>query len=167
MTLSQSSPPTCTWRPGDSEALRVALAIPVTPAALRALEQEMVALQVHYPTGVCSAQKHLDRIAALEQQLLALTAADALPVRVRRKGVVGGVVPEPLPYRKLDVVELATELLVEESESEWSPDRPGPAVVLQRQRQGHGQQLQLLFPRLALNWSQVGSDPFQGRLERG
>jgi hypothetical protein len=47
--MTQSSPPTCTWRPGDAEALRIALSIPVTSAALAALNREMAQLQTHYP----------------------------------------------------------------------------------------------------------------------
>ena len=91
--MTQSSPPTCSWRPGDSEALRIALSIPVTSAALAALNREMAQLQTHYPTGVCTAQGHLDSIAALNEQLAALNPAEVnSPVRSRRKGVAGGVV---------------------------------------------------------------------------
>jgi hypothetical protein len=35
--MTQSSPPTCSWRPGDAEALRIALSIPVASATLAAL----------------------------------------------------------------------------------------------------------------------------------
>ena len=85
--MTQSSPPTCTWRPGDAEALRIALSIPVTAAALAALNREMAQLQTHYPTGVCTAQGHLDAIAALDQQLAALTPAEVnSPVRSQAQG---------------------------------------------------------------------------------
>ena len=165
--MTQSSPPTCSWRPGDAEALRIALSIPVTSAALAALNREMAQLQTHYPTGVCTAQGHLDAIAALDQQLVALTPAELnSPVRSRRKGVAGGVVPNPLPLSKLAVVEYATELLLEETESEWNPAGPSPAVVLNRQRSQHIGQLALLLPRLQ-NWRQCNPDPFQGSLVRG
>jgi hypothetical protein len=108
--MTQSSPPTCSWRPGDAEALRIALSIPVTSAALAALNREMAQLQTHYPTGVCTAQSHLDAIAALDQQLAALTPAEVnSPVRSRRKGVAGGVVSNPLPLSKLAVVDYTTE----------------------------------------------------------
>ena len=70
--MTQPSPPTCTWRPCDAEALRIALSIPVTSAALAALNREMAQLQTH-PTGVCTAQRHLDAIAGLDQQLAVLT----------------------------------------------------------------------------------------------
>ena len=70
--MTQPSPPTCTWRPGDAEALRIALSIPVTSAALAALNREMAMLQTRYPTGVCTAKGHLDAIAGLDQQLAAL-----------------------------------------------------------------------------------------------
>jgi hypothetical protein len=165
--MTQSSPPTCTWRPGDAEALRMAFSIPVTADALAALNREMAQLQTHYPTGVCTAQGHLDSIAALNEQLAALTPAEVnSPVRSRRKGVAGGVVPNPLPLSKLAVVEYATELLLEETESEWDPAGPSPAMVLNRQRSQHIGQLALLLPRLQ-NWRQCNPDPFRGSLLRG
>ncbi len=165
--MPQSSPPTCTWRPGDGEALRIALSIPVTSAALAALNREMALLQAHYPTGVCTAQIQLDAIAVLDQQLAALTPAEVnSPVRSRRKGVAGGVVPNPLPLSKLAVVEYSTELLLEDTESEWNPAGPSPAVVLNRQRSQHIGQLALLLPRLQ-NWRLCNPDPFRGSLVRG
>ncbi|MFU8884943.1 MAG: hypothetical protein ACNA8O_05740 [Cyanobacteriota bacterium] len=165
--MTQSSPPTCSWRPGDAEALRIALSIPVTSAALTALNREMAQLQTHYPTGVCTAQRHLEAIADLDQQLASLTPAQAnSPLRSRRKGVAGGVVPNPLPLSKLAVVEYATDLLLEENESEWDPAGPSPAVVLNRQRSQHIGQLALLLPRLQ-NWRQCNPDPFRGSLVRG
>ncbi len=165
--MTQSSPPTCTWRPGDAEALRIALSIPVSSPSLSALNREMALLQTHYPTGVCTAQGHLDAIAVLDQQLAVLTPAEVnSPVRSKRKGVAGGVVPNPLPLSKLAVVDYATELLLEETESQWDPNAPSPAVVLNRQRSQQIGQLALLLPRLQ-NWRQCTSDPFQGSLVRG
>jgi hypothetical protein len=165
--MTQSSPPTCIWRPGDTEALRIALSIPVTSAALAALNREMAMLQAHYPTGVCTAQGHLDAIAGLDQQLAALTPVDVnSPVRTKRKGVAGGVVPNPLPLSKLAVVDYATELLLEETESEWNHAGPSPALVLNRHRSQHIGQLALLLPRLQ-NWRQCNTDPFRGSLVRG
>ena len=165
--MTQSSPPICTWRPSDAEALRTALSIPVTSAALAALNREMALLQTHYATGVCTAQRHLDAISELDQQLAALTPAELnTPIRSRRKGVAGGVVPNPLPLSKLAVVEYATELLLEETESEWNPAGPSPAIVLNRHRSQHIGQLALLLPRLQ-NWRQCNTDPFQGSLVRG
>ena len=165
--MTKSSPPTCSWRPGDGEALRIALSIPVSSPSLSALNREMAMLQTHYPTGVCTAQVHLDAIADLDQQLAVLTPADLnAPIRSSRKGVAGGVVPNPLPLSKLAVVEYATELLLEETESEWNPAGPSPAVVLNRQRSQHIGQLALLLPRLQ-NWRQCTTNPFQGSLVRG
>jgi hypothetical protein len=71
--MTQPAPPTCTWRPNDAESLRIALAIPVSAPSLSALNREMALLQTHYPTGVCTAQGHLDAIADLDQQLAAGT----------------------------------------------------------------------------------------------
>jgi hypothetical protein len=87
-------------------------------------------------------------------------------VRSSRKGVAGGVVPNPLPLSKLAVVEYATELLLEETESQWNPAGPSPAVVMNRQRSEHIGQLALLLPRLQ-NWRQCNPDPFRGSLVRG
>ncbi len=166
-TPMRASPlPGCTWRPSDAEALRIALSIPVSAASLSALNREMALLQSHYPTGVCTAQGHLDAIAELDQQLAALTHADLnAPVRSSRKGVAGGVVPNPLPLNKLAVVEYATELLLEETDTEWNPAGPSPALVLNRQRSQHIGQLALLLPRLQ-NWRQCNPDPFRGSLVR-
>jgi hypothetical protein len=165
--MTHPSPPICTWRPGDSEALRIVLSIPVTPAALAALHREMAQLQTHYPTGVCTAQGHLDALAELDQQLAALTPAELnTPIRSSRKGVAGGLVPNPLPLSKLAVVEYATELLLEETESEWDPHAPSAAVVLGRQRSQHIGQLALLLPRLQ-SWRQCNPEPFRGSLVRG
>jgi hypothetical protein len=145
----------------------MALSIPVTADALAALNREMAQLQAHYPTGVCTAQGHLDGIAGLDQQLASLTPAEVNSlVRSRRKGVAGGVVPNPLPLSKLAVVEYATELLLEDTESEWDPAGPSPAVVLNWQRSQHIGQLALLLPRLQ-NWRQCNPDPLQGSLVRG
>ncbi len=165
--MSLPPSPACSWRPGDTEALRIALSIPVTPLLWRRCSREMAQLEIHYPTGVCTAQGHLEAIAALDQQLAALTPAELnAPIRSRRKGVAGGVVPNPLPLSKLDVVEYATELLLEETDTEWNADRPSAAVVLSRQRSHHIGQLALLLPRLQ-SWRQSPSDPFLGSLVRG
>jgi hypothetical protein len=116
---SSSSSPTCNWRPGDAEALA-------------ALIREMALLEQHYPTGVCSVQGHVDAFAALDRQLAALTPAELnAPIGSRRKGVAGGVVPNPLPLSKSAVVEDATDLLLEETENEWDPTGPSAAVVLE------------------------------------
>jgi hypothetical protein len=165
--MTQASQPICSWRVGDSESLRIALSIPVTSAALAAMNREMAQLQTHYPTGVCTAQRHLDAIAVLDQQLAALTPAELnTPIRTSRKGVAGGVVPNPLPLSKLAVVDYATELLLEETESQWDPNAPSPAAVLNRQRSHHIGQLALLLPRLQ-NWRQCNPDPFRGLMQRG
>ena len=64
------------------------------------------------------------------------------------------------------MVEYATELLLEDTETEWNPAGPSPAVVLGTQRSQHIGQLALLLPRLQ-NWRQCNPDPFQGSLVRG
>jgi hypothetical protein len=159
------------WRPADLEAIRTALAIPVSPASIRAINDAMAALERSYPDAIPGAQAHLDAIALLDQAALAAASGEppATPEprirKVTRKGAAGPV-PEQLPQRKLDVVEYATELLLEETDTEWSAAGPSAAVVLTRQRNVHIEQLVLLLPRLA-NWRLTGPDPFQGRLVRG
>ena len=77
--------------------------------------------------------------------------------RDRPVQVAGGVVPNPLPLSKLAVVDYATELLLEETESEWDPAGPSPAVILNRHRSQHIGQLALLLPRLQ-NWRQCNTE---------
>lgn len=101
--MSLPSPPICTRRAGDAEALRIALSISVTPAPLTALNLEVAQLQTHYPTGVCTNKGHLDAIADLDQQLAALT-----PAWVNSPG-------KGWPA----VLEFASRLLVEDTESQW------------------------------------------------
>lgn len=108
--MSLPSPPICTWRPGDGEALRIALFISVTPAALTALNREVAQLQTRYPTGVCTAKGHLDVIADLDQQLAALT-----PACVNSPG-------KGWP----SVLEFASRLLLKDTESQWIHLDPKP-----------------------------------------
>jgi hypothetical protein len=94
---------------------------------------------------------------------------------MKRKKILGSHVKRLLSgvaihgRRHLTEVEtdlLQTELLLEETENEWDPAGPSPAVVLNRHRSQHIGQLALLLPRLQ-NWRQCNPDPFQGSLVRG
>lgn len=160
------------WREGDAEAIRQALAIPITPAALWAIEEEMAGLERHYPAGIAVAIRHLDAIALLDQQALGSGAEPPLAVepvvrKVTRKGAAGPV-SDPLPKKKLDVIEYATELLLEEVSTEYAlPPAPEPvALPPAQQRSRHLRALLLIFPRLQV-WRVDGGNPFEGALRRG
>ena len=79
-----------------------------------------------------------------------------------------GPIPEELPRKKLDVVEYATELLLEEVTTEYTiPEgsRAATGVPLLSQRRGHVENLLLILPRLR-GWQQPQQPRFQGRLIR-
>jgi hypothetical protein len=159
------------WRPSDLEAIRVALAIPVSPAAIRAINDEMAALERHYPEAIAGARAHLDAIALLDQAAMPAATTEPPPPRIRkvtRKGAAGPV-PLELPKRRLDVIEYATELLMEEvcTEYELPPVAPAAAQLgSNAQRQRHADALLLVLPRLS-NWQQPQRPRFGGQLIRG
>jgi hypothetical protein len=70
----------------------------------------MAMLQTRYPTGVCTAKGHLDAIAGLDQQLAVLT-----PAWVNSPG-------KGWP----SVLEFASRLLLEATESQWVHPDPKP-----------------------------------------
>jgi hypothetical protein len=86
---------------------------------------------------------------------------------VTRKGAAGPVPPE-LPKRRLDVIEYATELLMEEVSTEYELPPVAPAAHLggAAQRQRHADALLLILPRLS-NWQQPQRPRFGGHLIRG
>ncbi len=162
------------WRPSDLEAIRVALTIPVSPAAIRAINDEMAALERHYPEAIAGARAHLDAIALLDQAAMPAATAEPPsppPPRIRkvtRKGAAGPV-PQELPKRRLDVIEYATELLMEEVSTEYELPPVAPAAAQlggAAQRQRHADALLLVLPRLS-NWQQPQRPRFGGQLIRG
>jgi hypothetical protein len=157
------------WRPSDLEAIRVALAIPVSPAAIRAINDEMAALERHYPEAIAGARAHLDAIALLDQAAMpAATAEPPPPPRIRkvtRKGAAGPVPPE-LPKRRLDVIEYATELLMEEVSTEYAEPTANSYVLSSgAQRRAHVANLLLTLPGLAA-WCPPAPTPFSGTMIR-
>jgi hypothetical protein len=160
------TPADALWRPSDLEAVRVALRIPVTPAAIRAIGEAMQQLERHYPDAIPAARGHLDAIDAIDSQLAALTAADlSSAVKVSRKGAAGEP-PDTAPMKKLDVIEYDTSLFLEESETEFASGAPSPAAVLQQQRRSHAEALLLALPRLE-GWIPQRGGSFSGHLCRG
>jgi len=152
------------WRPSDLEAIRSALGIPVSAASIGAIGRAMVELERDYPAGIAVAVGNLERIAAIDQQLAsAPVAAEQVVIKTSRKGAAGPV-PAELPKRKLDVIEFATELLLEEVATEYAlPESQGPSLAAQRRQQVEA--LLLVLPCLRV-WQPQTPPRFQGRLER-
>ena len=152
------------WRAGDLEAIRSALGIPVSAASIGAINRAMAELERNYPAGVSAAVGSLQRIAAIDKQLASTpVAAEPVVIKTSRKGAAGPV-PAELPKRKLDVIEFATELLIEEVATEYAlPQSPGPSLAAQRRQQVEA--LLLVLPGLRV-WQPQAPPRFQGRLER-
>lgn len=163
------------WRTTDLEAVRSALRIPVSPAAIQAINDAMQALESTYPDVIPAAKAHLDALALLDSPPPpagpGAPEAEQQP-RIRkltRKGAAGPL-PAELPQKKLDVIEYATELLLEEVSTEYElPPAPAPGAThaqARRQRQRHVQELLLILPRLAA-WIPPQTPRFSGPLLRG
>ena len=152
------------WRAGDLEAIRAALGIPVSAASIVAIGRAMAELERDYPAGIAVAVGCLDRIAAIDQQLASVPgAAEPVVIKTSRKGAAGPV-PAELPKRKLDVIEFATELLLEEVATEYAlPENQGPSLAAQRRQQVEA--LLLVLPGLRV-WQPKAPPRFQGWMER-
>ena len=151
------------WRAGDLEAIRAALGIPVCAASIGAIGRAMAELERDYPAGVAVAVGCLERIAAIDQQLASTPVAEPVVIKTSRKGAASPV-PAELPKRKLDVIEFATELLLEEVATEYAlPESTGPSLAAQRRQQVEA--LLLVLPGLRV-WQPQAPPRFQGRLER-
>jgi len=156
--------PVSSWRAGDLEAIRSALGIPVTVAAIGAIGRAMAELERDYPAGIAVAVGSLERIAAIDLQLASIPViAEPVVIKTSRKGAAGPV-PAELPKRKLDVIEYATELLLEEVATEYAlPESTGPSLAAQRRQQVEA--ILLVLPGLRV-WQPQAPPRFQGRLER-
>ena len=152
------------WRAGDLEAIRSALGIPVSAASIGAIDRAMAELERDYPAGIAVAVGCLERIASIEQQLASTpVAAEPVVIKTSRKGAAAPV-PAELPKRKLDVIEFATELLLEEVATEYTlPESQGPSLAAQRRQQVEALLLVLSGLRV---WQPKAPPRFQGRLER-
>ena len=152
------------WRAGDLEAIRSAVGIPVSAASIGAIGRAMAELERNYPPGVAVAVGCLERIAAIDQQLARTpVAAEPFVIKTSRKGAAGPV-PAELPKRKLDVIEFATELLIEEVATEYAlPEITGPSLAAQRRQQVEA--LLLVLPGLRV-WQPQTPPRFQGWMER-
>ena len=152
------------WRAGDLEAISSAVGIPVSAASIGAIGRAMAELERDYPAGIAVAAGCLKRIAAIDQQLASNPlAAEPVVIKTSRKGAAGPVSAE-LPKRKLDVIEFATELLIEEVATEYAlPESQGPSLAAQRRQQVEA--LLLVLPGLRL-WQPQAPPRFQGLMER-
>ena len=151
------------WRTGDLEAIRAALGIPVSAASIGAIGRAMAELERDYPAGVAVAASSLERIAAIDQQLASIPVAEPMVIKTSRKGAAAPV-PAELPKRKLDVIEYATELLLEEVATEYAlPESQGQSLSAQRHQQV--QALLLVLPALRV-WQPQVPPRFQGVMER-
>ena len=152
------------WRPSDLEAIRAVLGIHVSAASIGAIGRAMAELERDYPAGIGVAVGSLERIAAIDQQLANTpVVAEPVVIKTSRKGAAGPV-PAELPKRKLDVIEFATELLLEEVATEYAlPESQGTNLAAQRRQ--HVEALLLVLPGLRV-WQPQAPPRFQGRLER-
>ena len=152
------------WRARDLEAIRSALGIPVSAASIGAIGRAMGELERDYPAGIAVTVESLERIKAIDQQLAStLVAPEPVVIKTSRKGAAGPV-PAELPKRKLDVIEFATELLIEEVATEYAlPESTGPSLAAQRRQQV--EDLLLVLPALRI-WQPQAPPRFQGVMER-
>jgi hypothetical protein len=142
------------WRAVDLEAIRIALSIPASMPAIRAISDAMADLEQLYPDAIPTARRELDAIGAIDTELAGLGPEQLqAPIETRRKAVAANVLPDDgtLPVKKADVIEYDTELLREETATRYGEGLSIEAA-LRRQRGSHAQALLLMLPTLA-NWS--------------
>ncbi len=163
-----------TWGEGDAEAIRSALALPLTQPVLVAVEAAMAAVEQLQPRAITAVQQGLQEIAALDHRLAALTPEQwQQPLEIHRKGAVPEVLSAAvaedgeLPVRKADVIEYATELLLEDSTTRFSPGTLSVGEVLLAQRRRLEQALLLMLPSL-VSWRErlQPPDPFTAVMAR-
>lgn len=160
------------WRSSDLEAIRAALSIPVSPGSIRAINDQMAALEQHYPDAIPAAKAHIDAISAIDHPPTppdpgAVPDAAPVVVKVTRKGAAVPI-PAELPKKKLDVIEYATELLMEEVSTEYDfpPQTTASDLPPQLSRRRHVEALLLILPGLA-SWMPRQQSRFGGRMIRG
>jgi len=166
-----SSSPANGWRPGDLEAIRIALGISATRPAVEAINQAMLQLEQGYADAIPTAQALLDQIGMLDSQLLQLSPADHQSwSEQQRKGPLPGssAAAGVAPASQVDVVHYATDLL--QMEERLVSSRPlSTAEALELQRLNLSNQLLLILPALQ-SWSsqsQSALPPFTAPLLRG
>jgi hypothetical protein len=163
--------PVSGWRPGDLEAIRIALGINATRPSVEAINEAMLQLEQGYPDAVPTARVLLDQIGLLDAQLLQLSPGDHQSwSEQQRKGPLPGssAAAGVAPASQVDVVHYATDLL--QVEERLVSSRPvSTADALQQQRRNLSDQLLLILPALQ-SWSRQGQTtlpPFTAALLRG
>jgi hypothetical protein len=173
-TPASVSEPLARWAPGDDEAIRQALSLPLSEPVLLAIEAAMAAVAQLQPTAISAVQQCLQDIAALDQRLAALTPEQCQhPLEIQRKGARPDVLNAALttdgelPVRKADVIEYATELLLEESTTRFASGTLSVGEVLLAQRKRLEQALLLMLPSL-VSWRErlQPRDPFTAVMAR-
>lgn len=166
------SDPTYAWRFSDLEGLRTALRLPVLPASIRAINDQMAWLEQHYPDAIPAAKGHIDAIALIDNpppgEPGPSSPSDPVIRKVTRKGAAVPI-PAELPRKKLDVVEYATDLLMEEVSTEYAIPSDGTVAIgssAQAQRRSHVDALLLIFPGLS-SWQVQQVPSFGGQMIRG
>lgn len=159
------------WRPGDLEAIRIALGINATRPAVEAINKAMLQLEQGYADAIPTARILLDQIGVLDARLLQLSPADHQGwSEQQRKGPLPGssAAAGVAPASQVDVVHYATELL--QVEERLVSSRPlSTAEALQRQRLNLSNQVLLILPALQ-SWSSQGQSalpPFTAALLKG
>ena len=166
-----STAPANNWRPGDLEAIRIALGINATRPAVDAIHQAQLQLERGDADAISTAQILLDQIGVLDARLLQLSPADHQGwSEQQRKGPLPGssAAAGIAPASQVDVVHYATELLQVE-ERLVSKQPISTADALQRQRLTLCGQLLLILPALK-SWRSQGQSelpPFTAALLRG
>ena len=162
--------PATSWRPGDLEAIRIALGISATRPGVEAINQAMLQLEHGYADAIPTARIVLDQIGVLDAQLLQLSPADHQRwSEQQHKGPLPGssAAAGVAPASQVDVVHYATDLLQVE-ERLVSKQPVSTAEALQRQRLNLCNQLLLILPALQ-SWSsqsQSSLPPFTAALLR-
>lgn len=173
-TPASAPAPQAAWSPGDDEAIRQALSLPLSESVLLAIEAAMAAVEQLQPSAIAAVQRCLQEIAGLDHRLAALTPEQwQQPLEIQRKGAIPEALTNALaadgelPVRKADVIEYATELLLEESTTRFASGTLSVGDVLLAQRKRLEQALLLMLPSL-VSWRErlQPRDPFTAAMAR-
>jgi hypothetical protein len=141
---------------------------------LVAVEAAMAAVLQLQPSAISAVRQCLQEIAALDQRLAALSPKQwQQPLEIQRKGAVPEVLSAALaedgelPVRKADVIEYATELLLEDATTRFAPGTLSVGEVLLAQRRRLEQALLLMLPSL-VSWRErlQPAGPFTAAMAR-
>lgn len=135
--------PTPRWSCTDLERLRVALAIPLTVAAVEAMTRAMDQAAATNPEAISTAQGLMAQISAVDQARMALTPEDYRPISEQRRSTA--------------VPSVSTATMQELDEAIRCQPISRAAALLQ-QREALMAELLLVLPDLG-SWSRHGRHP--------